>query len=120
MAARQHAAPARLLFLMALLGMLAAVALFVWVGPGVAAWVSGGRLVRLGFWKAQGAALRGVLGSDTSGYPVGIRRALASGGEFWLVQALLVIMGLSLAGAILRAVDVRASRPASDRRWWQL
>lgn len=36
------------------------------------------------------------------------------------MQALLVITAVALTGSGLRAVDVRASRPVSDRRWWQL
>ena len=53
-------------------------------------------------------------------YPVALRRALPGACEFWLVQALLVTTTVALTGSGLRAVDVRASRPVSDRRWWQL
>jgi type IV secretion system protein VirD4 len=121
MAARRHAAPAQLLVLPGFLGVLAAASLFVWLGPQVAAWVGTSRLVPVGFWQAQGAAIRAVLGSHPMlAYPVALRRALPGACEFWLVQALLVITAVALTGSGLRAVDVRASRPVSDRRWWQL
>ena len=121
MAARRHAAPAQLLVLPGFLGVLAAASLLVWLGPQVAAWVGTSRLVPVGFWQAQGAAIRAVLGSHPMlAYPVALRRALPGASEFWLVQALLVITAVALTGSGLRAVDVRASRPVSDRRWWQL
>lgn len=121
MAARRYATPARLLVIPASLGVLAAAGFIAWAGPQLAGWVRSGRLVRLGFWQAQGAAIRGLLGAHpTLVYPAALRRALPPASEFWLVQALLVITLLALAGGALRAIDVRASRPVSDRRWWQV
>jgi hypothetical protein len=121
MAARRHATPARLLVLPASLGMLAAASLIVWTGPQLAAWVGTGRLVTLGFWQAQGAAMRAMLGlHPTAAYPAPLRHALPSASEFWLVEALLVVTVIALAGAAIKPLDVCASRPVSDRRWWQL
>ena len=121
MAARQYAAPTRLLVLPVSLGVLAAATLVVWAGPELAGWVTSGQLVPLGFWQAQGAAIRAVLGLRAAlSYPAPLRRALLEPQGFWVVQALLVITLVTLAGSALRAVDVRASRPVADRRWWQI
>ncbi len=121
MAARRHATPARLLVLPVSLGVLAAVGLIVWAGPELAGWVVSGRVSRLGFWRAQGAAIRAVLGLHaTLSYPIPVREALARTWQFWLVQVLLVITFVAVAAGALRAFDIRASRPVADRRWWQV
>ncbi|MHB8696312.1 MAG: type IV secretory system conjugative DNA transfer family protein [Solirubrobacteraceae bacterium] len=93
----------------------------VWVGPQLAGWVNTGRWTPLGFWQAQGAVLRGlILGHAELAYPVALRRALPGSGEFWTVQALLATILVSLTMRLLRRLDMTASRPVSDRRWWQL
>ncbi len=114
-------AAARLLILLALGACLAAVSLVAWVGPQLAAWVHAGRWPALGFWQAQGALLRALLGSSpAAAYPVAIRRGLPAAWELWAVQALLAIAVLSLTGVALRELAARASRPVLDRSWWQL
>ncbi len=114
-------AAARLLILLALGGCLATVSLVAWVGPQLAAWVHVGHWPALGFWQAQGALLRALLGSHpAAAYPAAIRRGLPAGWELWTIQALLTIAVLSLAGVALRELAARASRPVLDRSWWQL
>src|SRR5436190_23568875 len=115
MAARRHAAPARLLVLPGLRGMLAAVSLIVWVGPQLAAGFSSGRLEPVGFWQAQGAVTRVLLGSrPTLAYPVALRRAFPVASEFWLVQGLLSITVVALAGAGL-SLELAAGIPIRQR-----
>ena len=117
----QRNAATRVLIVLCLLGFLAALTFVVWLGPQLAVWVNTGGWPALGLWRAQGAVLRALLGSrPAAAYPAAMRRGLTAGWELWTVQALLVITALSLIGVIARELDIRASRPVSDRRWWQL
>jgi type IV secretory pathway TraG/TraD family ATPase VirD4 len=112
----------RLLPLLVLSATLALVALTAWIGPQLAAWTATGHWPALGFWQAQGALVRAVAGTGdpTRSYPALLRRALPTPAVFWSVQALLSLTEASLIAATVRAVDRRASRPVSDRRWWRL
>ena len=93
----------------------------MWAGPQLAGLVNTGRWRPLRFWQAQGAVIRVLAGSHpTVAYPAALRGSLPAGWEFWTVQALLAITVASLAIAVLKEIDVRASRPVADRRWWQL
>ncbi|MGA2926148.1 MAG: type IV secretory system conjugative DNA transfer family protein [Solirubrobacteraceae bacterium] len=113
------ARPAIVLF--ALFALLAGVAVLVWTGPQLAAFVNTGRWPALGFWQAQGALIRALVGAHpTAAYPAALRSSLPAGWEFWTVQALLATTAVSLAILAVRELDVRASRPVADRRWWQL
>ncbi len=112
--------PRRALGLLAVLAFLAVLSTLVWLGPTVAAWVNTGRWISLPFWTAQGAAIHVAVSSGPSRYPAALRAARPAPLEFWTIQALLVITVLATAGALIRELDVRASRPAADRRWWQL
>jgi type IV secretory pathway TraG/TraD family ATPase VirD4 len=104
-----------------LLALLGGVGFVVWAGPQLAGWVNSGRWTALGFWQAQGALIRALAGSQATGaYPPALRRSLPAGWEFWTVQALLVITVASVVAAVVREIDVRASRPVADRRFWQL
>jgi type IV secretory pathway TraG/TraD family ATPase VirD4 len=112
---------ARLVIVCAVGACLAGVSVVVWLGPQLAVWVHAGRWPALGFWEAQGALLRGLLGSSpAAAYPAALRRRLPGLRELWTVQTLTAIAVVSLAGALARELDARASRPVSDRRWWQL
>ena len=111
----------RLLVLSLMLAAGSVVLLMIWLGPQVAGWVASGRWSALGFWQGQGAVLRAVLGEHpTLAYPPALRRALPAAGEFWIVQALLAVLVVSAIAALARRLDVHASRPVSDRRFWQL
>ncbi len=111
----------RLITLSLLLAAGSVLLLLIWLGPQVAGWVASGRWSALGFWQGQGALLRAILGKHpTLAYPPALRRTLPAAGEFWIVQALLAILVVSLIAALWRKLDVHASRPVSDRRFWQL
>ncbi|MGO9976064.1 MAG: type IV secretory system conjugative DNA transfer family protein [Solirubrobacteraceae bacterium] len=111
----------RLVALSLLLAAGLVLLLLVWFGPQVAGWVASGRWSALGFWQGQGAVLRAVLGKHpTLAYPPALRRTLPATGEFWVVQALVAIVLVSVITALVRKLDVHASRPVSDRRFWQL
>lgn len=108
------------MFLLAVCFGAAVAALVAWLGPELATWVSDARWAPVGFWQAQRAALRAALGSaPTSGYPPDITHHFPSS-ELWTVVALLVIVLLALIGAVIQELAAIASRPVSDRRWWEL
>ena len=112
---------ARPLILLAILATLAASSFVIWVGPPLAGWVNTGRWSPVGFWRAQAAVIRLIGGKPpTTVYPPGLRGALPSPAGFWTVQALIAITLAAGAVALVRELDVHASRPVSDRRWWQL
>jgi len=112
----------RLLPLLVLTAAVALVAFTAWLGPQLAAWTRTGDWPALGFWPAQGALIRAITGTahPTASYPPALRGQLPVPAVFWTVQTLLVTIELSLITIAARALDVRASRPVSDRRWWQL
>jgi hypothetical protein len=112
----------RLLPLVVLTAAVALVAFTAWLGPQLAAWTRTGDWPALGFWPAQGALIRAITATlhPTASYPPAVRGQLPAPAVFWTVQALLVTIELSLITITARALDVRASRPVSDRRWWQL
>jgi type IV secretion system protein VirD4 len=122
MANRTRGGRGRLLGLIAVLAGGALTALTAWIGPQLAAWVNTGRWPTLRFWKAQGALIRLLAGTahPTASYPASVRDTLPAPARFWTVQALLVVIAVSLIIYAWRAIDQRASRPMSDRRWWQL
>jgi type IV secretory pathway TraG/TraD family ATPase VirD4 len=111
----------RLLLLMILSSAVGLLVGMVWVGSQLAAWVTTGSWPALGFWRAQGTVIRllaatGPAGSD----PPALRAALVQPVTFWTIQGLLVVIEISLLVGAVRGIDQRASRPVSDRRWWQL
>jgi type IV secretion system protein VirD4 len=117
--ARSHR---RLLALMLLAATAAVLMLTAWAGPELAAWTNTGGWPAFRFWRAQGAILRLVVGRahPAAVYPPALRAALPDRAQFWTVQALLAAAELSMIVAAVRTIDRRASRPMSDRRWWQL
>ncbi len=111
----------RPLILVAILSLLATSSVLTWIGPPLAGWVNSGRWSPIGFWRAQAAVIRAIAGkSPTIVYPPGLRAALPSPAGFWTVQALIAITLAAGAVALVRELDIHASRPVSDRRWWQL
>jgi type IV secretion system protein VirD4 len=62
-----------------------------------------------------------LFGSDpASAYPPRVAATMPAARGFWLVAALLAIGWVATLGGLARAAEVRMSRPAPDRRWWQL
>jgi type IV secretion system protein VirD4 len=100
-------------------GILAGIA---WLVPTVAAWAHSGRFARLGVIDALAALIHGRLwsGDPASAYPPGPAALMPGARGFWIAGALTLIGILAGLGGLARAVEVRMSRPAADRRWWQL
>jgi type IV secretion system protein VirD4 len=96
--------------------------LLAWAVPVLAAWTHSGRLAPLSLLDAVRALgderLRGP--DPARAYPRDVARLLPSAREFWTAAALIAIAVLALLAGAARAADVRMSRPAADRRWWQL
>jgi len=114
-------AVARILTVLVVMVLVAGACFVLWLAPEVAVWVNTGRWSPIGFWRAQAGVLRLVLGSGGAGaYPHGLTSGSSSGKELWTVEGLLTIAVVATAIAAFRAGDVVASRPVSDRRWWQL
>jgi type IV secretion system protein VirD4 len=113
---------ARLVPLATVAGALTLILFTAWLGPQLAAWSTNGHWSALGFWQGQGALLRAITGDHNlrSAYPTALRRALPTPATFWTVQTLLALTELSLTAIVVRALDIRTSRPVSDRRWWRL
>ncbi len=102
--------------------LLALLLLLVWAVPALAAWVHSGSFGRLGLRDAVLAPVDGRLWSahPAAAYPRPFARLLPGGRGFWTTGILvLVIAGFSLF-AVAREAELRMSRPAADRRWWQL
>jgi type IV secretion system protein VirD4 len=106
----------------AVLALATTVLLLAWGAPLLAAWSHSGHLSSLGPIEALRAVGDGrLLGSDpASAYPTRIAVEMPGTRGFWLVFALLAIGWLAMLGGIVRAAEIRMSRPGPDRRWWQL
>jgi type IV secretion system protein VirD4 len=102
--------------------VVAAAVTWAWMAPIVAAWVHSGRAGSVSLVDAVLALGDArLLGPDpASAYPPQAARVMPGAAGFWCVAALLAITVASAVGAIGRVADVRMSRPAADRRWWQL
>jgi type IV secretion system protein VirD4 len=101
---------------------LAVGAATAWAVPETAAWLHSGRGVPVTVPEAVGAVLHGhLLGPDPAhGYPAAVA-ALLPGRAGFRVAAILVLLTVGcVLTAACRAAEVRMSRPAADRRWWQL
>jgi type IV secretion system protein VirD4 len=112
-----------ILILMAVVGCLAAVLLaLAWGVPALAAWVHSGSIPRLGLRDAVLAPADHRFWSDhpAHAYPRTVAADLPRAREFWTTTALFLLAVVAAVLAIARDVDVRMSRPAADRRWWQL
>ena len=102
---------------------LAAVALaFAWLAPAAIAWVNTGRTAHLSVVEAFRAIATGKLlsGDPAAAYPRDVRALLPGGWGYWTTLALLVALPAAALTAVAREAWVRMSRPAADRRWWQL
>lgn len=107
----------------AIVATVAAVLLLLaWSTPTLAAWVHSGSFARLSLLDALAATVDGRLfGPDPAlAYPRPIRGLLPGALGFWAVATLVAISLTAALLGIARSVDVRMSRPAADRRWWQL
>jgi type IV secretion system protein VirD4 len=102
---------------------LAAVVVAVaWAVPTAAAWTKAGRLPRLRLVDAIAALGDSHLfgGDPARAYPDATARLLPGAWGFWLAGALVAVGLLAALFAVARAMEVRMSRQAADRRWWQL
>jgi type IV secretion system protein VirD4 len=108
-----------LLLVAVLAGLVAALA---WTVPTLAAWVHSGELPGLSFLDAAKAlADHRLRGPDpASAYPVSVAESLPAARGFWISAALTTTALLAGLFAVARAAEIRMSRPAADRRWWQL
>ncbi len=95
---------------------------FVWLLPTVAAWAHSGQLAGVTPAAAVLAVVHGHLfGPDpASAYPARIARLMPGPAGFWSTGALLGIAAVGLLFAVGRTAEIKMSRPAADRRWWQL
>jgi type IV secretion system protein VirD4 len=109
--------------LVAALALLAAFALLIaWGAPIVAAWVHSGTFPRLRLLDAVRALADGKLwsGEPARAYPHQVGVLLPAGAAFWTVAGLVAVTVAAPVVAVGRELEIRMSRPAADRRWWQL
>jgi type IV secretion system protein VirD4 len=94
----------------------------VWALPLAAAWIHSGHIPRIGPVRAIKALGNGhLLGRDpASAYPSSTADLLPGPWGFWSAGVLLLIAATALLTAAVRSAEIRMSRPAADRRWWQL
>ena len=106
----------------ALAALAAAAAGLAWLIPTAAAWVHSGRNPHLGWLAALRAVAGGrVLSSDpASAYPPMTAALMPGPSGFWTTGALVAIASSAVIAGAGRALEIRMSRPAADRRWWQL
>jgi type IV secretion system protein VirD4 len=105
-----------------LVGLVAAAVALAWAVPTLAAWLHTGAFAQLGLVDAVTAVADGNLFSDdpARAYPRAVAALLPGAAGFWSSGALLLIAMSTALAALLRSIDVRMSRHAADRRWWQL
>jgi type IV secretion system protein VirD4 len=94
----------------------------VWTVPVVAAWVHSGHIVNLTLVAALRALATGrwFSGDPSAAYTASVAAAMPGGWGFWTCAALVSTTELGALLALARSAEVRMSRPAPDRRWWQL
>jgi type IV secretion system protein VirD4 len=59
-------------------------------------------------------------GGPDKAYGRALSNAFPPAGGFWTIAALVAIGKMAAGFAIARDVEIRMSRPAPDRRWWQV
>jgi type IV secretion system protein VirD4 len=93
-----------------------------WAIPTLAAWVHSGVLAPLRLVDALAALTRARLlsGDPAAAYPRHIARLMPGIWGFWTTAGLATIATGAALLAAARAADITMSRPAADRRWWQL
>jgi type IV secretion system protein VirD4 len=101
---------------------LAAALCLAWAVPTVAAWAHSGQTADVTLRDALVAIGSGrVFGADpASAYPHHAAALMPGIWGFWSVAALLAIAVGSVLAGLGRFAEIRMSRPAADRRWWQL
>lgn len=104
------------------LGLLAMLAGLAWIIPVVVAWAHSGEHAHLTVVDAVRAATSGqLLGrAPASAYPPDVAALLPARAEFWALAGLVMVAAGAALFALGRTADIRMSRPAPDRRWWQL
>jgi type IV secretion system protein VirD4 len=106
--------------------VLAVVALFLmalaWLVPVIAAWVHSGRVPDLSTRDAVRAIGDGDFWGHRPGaaYPHPVGHLLPAARGFWTAAALTLVAVFGALVALIREAEIRMSRPAADRRWWQL
>jgi type IV secretion system protein VirD4 len=105
-----------------LIALVALVAALAWTMPALTAWAYSGELPRLRLLDAVTALGDArLLGDDpASAYPPSTARLLPGVWTFWTTAGLTALALLGGLFALVRAAEIRMSRPAADRRWWQL
>jgi type IV secretion system protein VirD4 len=108
--------------LLAATAILACSVLFSWILPIVVAWVHSGDVPDVSIVDAVAAITNGRLfGPDpASAYPEQAAALMPARSGFWSTGALLGITVSALMAGFGRSAEIRMSRPAADRRWWQL
>jgi len=106
----------------ATLGLAVTVLVLAWGTPVLAAWAHSGHVAGPNLVEAVRAlGDQRLFGSDpASAYPARVAATMPGERGFWLVGGLLAIGWLALLAGLARSAEVRMSRPAPDRRWWQL
>ncbi|MEN3280592.1 MAG: type secretion system protein VirD4, partial [Solirubrobacteraceae bacterium] len=101
--------------------VLAAIGI-LWAVPVLVAWVHSGRFVELSIVDSvKAVADERLRGADpASAYPRAAAVLMPGPWGFWTTGMLLILTVGGLLGAVGRAAEIRMSRAAADRRWWQL
>jgi len=94
----------------------------VWAIPTVVAWLHAGRQPPLDMIDAVSALFNGHLLSDdpARAYPRPTRRLMPGAAGFWSGTGMFLLLLSTALFGIVRFVDIRASRPSADQRWWHL
>ncbi|MGH2867815.1 MAG: type IV secretory system conjugative DNA transfer family protein [Solirubrobacteraceae bacterium] len=101
---------------------LLAAAVLVWLGPAVAGWIQTGRIAPITASDAIAAIASGrVFGADPAlAYPPVVAATMPDAWGFWCGEALAGVIVVAASLSLGRRAEVTMSRPAPDRRWWQL
>jgi type IV secretion system protein VirD4 len=119
-ASQQELAVAIVLGVLALMAAVAIAA--TWSLPVLIAWAHSGHFAHLRVLDGLKAVIGGRLyGADpASAYPPPVARLMPGAWGFWSTLGLVLIAVTAGLGAVGRVIEIRMSRPAADRRWWQL
>jgi type IV secretion system protein VirD4 len=114
--------PIDVLAFLAALALIAAAVAVVWTIPLAAMWLHSGRVVGLSPLEAVEALASGrwLSADPAAAYSSRVAAAMPGPWGFWTAAALVVIGEVAVLVAIGRHAEIKMSRPAADRRWWQL
>ncbi|HEY1854003.1 MAG TPA: type IV secretory system conjugative DNA transfer family protein [Solirubrobacterales bacterium] len=122
---RDAAAESQRFFAVAIAALASTAAVLLalaWAVPTLAGWVHSGAIPDLGLGATVHSLLDGGLwgGHPRRAYPPAVAALLPGAHGFWTVAVLTTVtLGAALV-AVGREAEVRMSRAAADRRWWQL